>query len=74
MFTRDLLASQLSSAESCLQSAAGDSPMYGSLSVVRTLYSTVTVWDSLWEEISRDIIRLCYSIWSTVSCVVVQEI
>ena len=47
--------------------------MYGSLSVVRTLYSTVTVWDSRWEEITRDIIRLCYSIWSTVSCVVVSD-
>ena len=47
--------------------------MYGSLSVVRTLYSTVTVWDSRWEEITRDIIRLCYSIWATVSCVVVSD-
>ena len=73
LFPRDLLASQLSETEACLQSAAGESPMYGSLAVLRTLYSRVTVWDSQWEEITRDIIALGYNIWSVVSCVVVSD-
>ena len=67
---RDLLSSQLSSAEACLQSAAGESPMYGSLAV---LYSRVIVWNSQWEEITWDIIALCHNIWPVVTCVVVSE-
>ena len=75
--TRDELASQLSLAEVSLQSGASESPMYGSLAVLRSVYMyrhrSDTGWDEDWENLTRDIISLCYSVWSVVSGVVVSD-
>ena len=47
--------------------------MYGCLALLRTVYRTVVVWDKDWETLTKDVIRLCYSVWRVVSSVVVSD-
>ena len=77
VFLRNLLSEQLAVAEVSLLDAAVTGPLYGSLGVLRAVYTEITgsrsEWSETWVGVTRDIVKLCQGVWRAVSGVVVSD-
>ena len=72
---RNQLVEQVRAAERNLLDAAVDSPMYGTVAVLRTLFQQLerSEYDREWTELTAQVVTVCYRVWQVAKDVVASD-
>jgi len=72
---KNQLVKQVEAAERNLLDAAVDSPMYGTVAVLRALYQQLdkSEYSQEWTELTAEVVAVCYRVWEVARAVVASD-